>query len=83
MLERGGQAIKLTVGEGDAFDLSAKGCQIFSEHALEQGAYLGLRLSLPGQADPVRVNVAAVRWVAGQKYGLEFISIAAEDRERL
>lgn len=69
--------------EGDAFDLSAKGCQVFSEVGLEEGMYLGLRLSLPGQEVPVCVDVAAVRWVRGKKSGLEFISMAAKDRERL
>ena len=72
-----------TLGEGDAFDLSAKGCQIFTEQGLEQGAYLGLRLSLPGQEEPVRVGVAAVRWVREQKCGLEFISMTSTDRKRL
>ncbi len=71
------------LGEGDAFDLSAKGCQIVSEIGLAKGGYVGLRLFLPSQELPVRIDLAAVRWVQGQKSGLEFITMASKDRKRL
>ena len=71
------------LGEGDAFTLSDNGCQIFSEVGLETGAHLGLRLFLPGQEIPIHVGLAAVRWVRGQKSGLEFILVTGKERKRL
>ena len=56
---------------------------MFSELGLEPGAHLCLRLFLPGQEIPIHVGLAAVRWVRGQKSGLEFIIVTGTDRKRL
>ena len=71
------------LGEGDAFDLSAAGCQIVSRVPLKPGAYVGLRLALPGQEVPVRIEMAVVRWVTGDKCGLEFVGMTAKERKQL
>lgn len=71
------------LGHSDVYDLSVRGCQIFSEIALKPGNFVGLRLTLPLQEPPVRVNLASVRWSTGEQCGLEFRVMASKDQERL
>lgn len=71
------------LGEGDAFDLSTAGCQVVSRIRLDPGAHVGLRLALPGQEVTVRIEMAVVRWVEGDKCGLEFLGMTASERKQL
>jgi hypothetical protein len=42
-----------------------------------------LQLHLPGQESPVIIERAAVRWVGGNDFGLQFLSLHSVERERL
>ena len=64
-------------------DLSLGGCKITSNLALRSGQHLTLRLHLPGQESPIVVEKAAVRWVVGNAFGLQFMSLLSSERERL
>jgi hypothetical protein len=50
---------------------------------LKAGDYVQLRLFLPDLQSPLHVPLAAVRWVEGNRVGLEFIRTAHEERNRL
>lgn len=71
------------LAESDVFDLSVRGCQIFSEIPLETGKFVGFRLFIPGEQVPVRVDLASVRWSTGGQSGLEFMVMGNKDEERL
>jgi hypothetical protein len=48
------------------------------------GDYLfSLCLQLPPPQLPVTIEIAVVRWVRGEEFGVEFLSLASGDREQL
>jgi hypothetical protein len=71
------------VGEGRILDISLPGCLLESAACLKAGDYVQLRLFLPDLQSPLHVPLAAVRWVEGNRVGLEFIRTAHEERNRL
>ncbi len=75
-----GEAIS---GEGSALNLSKDGCLIVSDNELLEGDYLQLRVHLSGTLSPVDIEVAAVRWVAGQVFGVQFLHMQSEQHDRL
>ena len=70
-------------GEGTVRDLSAEGCQIDSDTRVQSVTGLELWFFLPDHDRPIRVHLAELRWTRGRVFGLEFLSMRAEDRERL
>lgn len=70
-------------GEATLLDISTNGCRASSSIGLQPGMTLKLSLFLPDHKWPLRVDQAIVRWVEGQEFGLEFVSIRLAQRERL
>lgn len=70
-------------GEGRVLDVSLPGCLLESPHPVQVGDYLELRVFLPDRAYPLRIPLAAVRWVHGTLAGLEFIQSSPDDQARL
>ncbi len=70
-------------GEGTVVNLSMKGCQVLSAITVEPGDHLSLNLQVPRQRSPLIVELTTVRWVHGQSFGLEFISLWPAEEERL
>jgi hypothetical protein len=70
-------------GEAMALDISTNGCKATSLIEMHVGRVLKLSLFLQDHQWPLRIDQAAVRWVDGQQFGLEFISIRPAQRERL
>ncbi len=73
-------------GEGTVIDISKRGWKATvatSSQSVRQGMCLKLRLSLPDQAPPMDIELAAVRWAKGQESGLEFINMEPEEQTRL
>lgn len=70
-------------GEGQVRDVSVPGCLVESPVPLKVGAYLQLRLFLPDHQPPLLVSLAAVRWVQGLRFGLEFVRMEEKARIRL
>jgi hypothetical protein len=69
--------------KGLVVDLSLGGCGIEGHEGLKDAKYLGLVLSPPGSDEPIKVELAAVRWVGDQQAGLEFVRMKPAERERL
>jgi len=69
--------------EGRVLDLSVPGCLIECSHRLHVGEYVRLRVSLPDGGAAMTVSLAAVRWVSGNRVGLEFIRSSDADQLRL
>lgn len=70
-------------GEATLLDISTSGCKASSTIELKVGMVLKLSLFLSDYKWPLRVDQAIVRWIDGQKFGLEFTSIRLAQRERL
>ncbi len=71
------------VGEGTVRNLSKGGLKVNSTLSVTSGTYLMLHISLPHHESPIGVDLAVVRWLAEPEFGVEFIRIGAEARERL
>jgi hypothetical protein len=70
-------------GEGRVLDLTAPGCQIESSQKVIPGQYLELRILLPGQTSFFIVELAAVRWARGSRFGAEFIRMVESEQQAL
>jgi hypothetical protein len=61
-----------TIAEGKIMNLTVFGCTIECTDALEKGTALQVRLILPDQAQSLPVEEAEVRWVQGNRMGIQF-----------
>jgi len=68
---------------GTILNVSAEGCAITSDTVAGAAVYLQLTMQLREREEPVQVDLAAVRWVSATRFGVEFIKIRPEERERL
>lgn len=70
-------------GGGVVTNLSSEGCAIVSDEPVLPQMFLALRVQLPGQYAPLKVEVGEVRWSSGMGFGVEFKHLRAEEQERL
>jgi PilZ domain len=70
-------------GDGTILNLSADGCAITSATVAGTATYLQLTMQLREREKPVHVDLAAVRWSAAARFGVEFIRVRPEEGERL
>ncbi len=63
-------------------NLSAGGWMMESDHSLEPGTFVGLRLSLPDLDAPMEVNQALVLWARGGRVGLKPIRMEMQEWRR-
>ena len=68
---------------GTVLNLSMVGCRCRTGFAVQKGESLGLLIHVPGYEHPLYVALAEVRWSQGQEFGVEFIHMELEDRQRL
>lgn len=59
-------------GRGSTLNLSREGCMIESDCRLEEGVYLSMSIHFPQVLLPLEIELAAVRWVNGRVFGVEF-----------
>ncbi len=69
-------------GEGRSRDVSAGGCRVQSAGHIDVGSYVRIKL-YHNQNPAMDIDLAAVRWVRGQEFGLEFLYMHPEEYERL
>jgi hypothetical protein len=70
-------------GQGRTLDLSLGGCKIESDTVVMQGETFECRLHVPGFDWPLRIDETTVRWIAGNTFGLAFISLRPEEQAKL
>jgi hypothetical protein len=70
-------------GGGLVSGLSARGCTVVSDELVQNGAGVALRIQLPEQYAPLRIELAEVRWAIGRECGLEFRRVRLEEKARL
>ena len=61
-----------TIGEGKVTNLSVLGCTIECRDAVPEKTPLLVRLLLPDQIESLAIEQAEVRWVQGNRVGLQF-----------
>ena len=57
-------------------DISLNGLRIKSQARLLRNAIVMVRLWLPDQKDSIDIDQAVVRWVRGQEFGVQFVSLS-------
>jgi len=72
-----------TTGEGVVEDVSLRGCKVKSTTPATSGAELRLQFYPPGQALPIEIQKALVRWTGNGQFGVQFDQMGQEHRERL
>lgn len=70
-------------GEAHVMNISTGGCRAESDINVAEGLEFLVLLHLPGQATPVNIERAAVRWVKGNVFGLSFILFLPSERAKL
>lgn len=68
---------------GTISNLSRGGCLIETEGQVFAGMHVSLSLEVPGEAAPLLIERAAVRWNRGRSVGVGFITVASPHKERL
>ena len=71
------------VSSGVLFNLSPGGGAIESGADVQCGTTLTLRVHIPSLNQPIEVQQAEVTWKAGDDFGVQFVQLKAEERERL
>jgi PilZ domain len=69
--------------KGSLRDLSAKGCRVESLINPFTGMQMSLLLHVPGEAQPIKIENATVRWCGSQGIGIEFLIVAEPEQARL
>jgi hypothetical protein len=64
-------------------DLSLKGCRLESTIRPFTGMQVELLIELPGEATPIHISRGVVRWSGSQGIGVEFLTVAPPEQERL
>jgi hypothetical protein len=70
-------------GGGLTSGLSVHGCTLVTDELLLSGAALVLHIQLPAQSEPLKVDVAEVRWGQAGEFGLEFVRLPLQEKQRL
>ncbi len=68
---------------GTVLNLSSGGCAVASSTHVAHGAYPQLQIDAVEGEEPIHVELAAVRWATGDRFGCEFIRIRPEQADRL
>ena len=71
------------MGEGTVVDISKHGLGIHGNHPVKIGMELSMLLYLPDGDDPLFVLDAAVAWVSGNRFGVEFKKLNLRESNRL
>lgn len=72
-----------TAGEGVVENVSMGGCKVRSTTPATSGAELRLQFYPPGEAPPIEIEKARVRWTAEGQFGVQFIEMEQKHKERL
>ena len=71
------------VGEGILTNLSLMGCSVMSDREVLCGSDVRMSLLLPSQKPALSIELGTIKWVQGHEFGVEFLRLPLEARERL
>jgi PilZ domain len=73
----------LSESVGTVVNLSESGCCVHTDSQVYTGIQLALHLHVPGEASPIHIEQAAVRWGRERELGVGFITVAPPHQARL
>lgn len=71
------------VGEGVLTNLSLMGCSVMCDRELLRGSDVRVSVLLPDQPSALPIDLGTVKWVQGHQFGVEFLRLPFEARQRL
>ncbi len=71
------------VGEGVLTNLSMTGCSVLCDREVLRGSDVRVSVLLPDQTAALSIELGRIRWVQGNQFGVEFVLLPLEARQRL
>jgi PilZ domain len=71
------------VGEGILTNLSLKGCSVLCDREVLRGSDVRVSVLLPDQRTSLSIELGTIKWVQGEQFGVEFLRVPLEARQRL
>jgi hypothetical protein len=71
------------VGEGILTNLSLMGCSVLCDREVLCGSDLRVSVMLPDQMRALSIELGTIKWVRGHQFGVEFLRLPLEARQRL
>jgi hypothetical protein len=71
------------VGEGVLTNLSMTGCSVMCDREVLRGSDVRVSVLLPDQTAALSIDLGKIRWVQGNQFGVEFVLLLLEARQRL
>ncbi|MEK6761115.1 MAG: PilZ domain-containing protein [Nitrospirota bacterium] len=71
------------VGEGILSNLSLMGCSVMCDREVLCGSDVRVSVLLPHQTPALSIDLGTIKWVRGCEFGVEFLRLPLEARQRL
>ena len=71
------------VGEGMLINLSLRGCSVLCDREVLCGSDVRVSVLLPNQMPTLSIDLGTIKWVQGCQFGVEFLRLPLEARQRL
>ena len=71
------------VGEGILSNLSLMGCPVMCDREVLCGSDVRVSVLLPDQTPALSIDLGTIKWVQGCQFGVEFLRLPLEARQRL
>lgn len=71
------------VGEGILNNLSFRGCSVLCDQEVLCGSDVRVSVLLPDQTPALSIELGTIKWVQDHQFGVEFLRLAVEARQRL
>lgn len=71
------------VGEGILTNLSMMGCSVLCDREVLCGSEVRVSVLLPNQTAALSIDLGTIKWVQGEQFGVEFLRLPFEARQRL
>ena len=71
------------VGEGILTNLSLMGCSVLCDREVLRGSDVRVSVLLPDQTAALSIDLGTIKWVQGEQFGVEFLRVPLEARQRL
>jgi hypothetical protein len=71
------------VGEGILTNLSLLGCSVMCDREVLCGSDVRVSVLLPNQTKALSIDLGTIKWVRGRQFGVEFLRLPLEARQRL
>lgn len=71
------------VGEGILSNLSLMGCSVMCDREVLCGSDVRVSVLLANQAPALSIDLGTIKWVQGCQFGVEFLRLPIEARQRL